>query len=366
MPKILVIDDDESICEMIALSLKLEGFEAIQALDGVEGVEAARKQSPDLIICDILMPNLDGFGTLKALREEPVTATIPFIFLTGHHEKANMRQGMELGADDFLTKPVMIPELMAAIRTRLQKQQLMHQETQRMLDELRMNLSLSLPHEIRTPLSGIIGFAEVLRDDGSTLKSAEISEMATIILKSATRLGHMVENFLTYAQLEMLTATSAKKAFVGKDATVMLNLHVEEIAEKKGKEYNRPDDLHLALGGSEAAISIQSVERIIEELIDNALKFSKPAMPVEIATRQTDDLWIFSVADKGVGMDANDIAQIGAYRQFQRKSHEQQGAGLGLAIAKKMTELYGGILSIQSEVGKGTTITVQLPRPAIS
>jgi signal transduction histidine kinase len=363
MPKILVIDDDELVCEMIAASLQLEGFETISALDGDEGVVAARTHLPDLIICDIVMPNLDGYGTLKAVRDDPATAMIPFIFLTGQAAKSDMRLGMVLGADDFLTKPVMIGELVAAIRARLQKHALVKQETQRKLDELRVNLSLSLPHEIRTPLSGIIGFAEVLRDDVKSLGTAEISEMAKIILKSATRLGHMVENFLTFAQLEMLAATSTPKAFVGKDTTMMFDLHIEEIAEKKGKEYERPDDVKLSLGGVEASISVQGGKRIVEELVDNAFKFSSGGQLIEIATKVDDDLWVLTVSDHGVGMESKDITQIGAYRQFERKAREQQGSGLGLAIATKMSELYGGNLTVRSEVGKGTLVTVHLPRP---
>ena len=363
MPKILVIDDDELVCEMIASSLRLEGFETMTALDGNQGVEAARTQLPDLIICDIVMPNLDGYGTLKALQDYPATAMIPFIFLTGQSAKSDMRQGMVLGADDFLAKPIMIGELVAAIRARLQKQTLVKRETERKLDELRVNLSLSLPHEIRTPLSGIIGFAEVLRDDVKSLGPEEISEMAKIILKSATRLGHMVENFLTFAQLEMLSATSAPKAFVGKDMTIMFDLHIEEIAEKKGKEYERPGDVKLSLGGAEASISTQSGKRIVEELVDNAFKFSGRGKSIEIATTEVDDLWVLTVKDNGVGMESEDIAQIGAYKQFQRKSREQQGSGLGLAIALKMSELYGGTLTVQSEIGKGTLVTVRLPCP---
>ena len=366
MPKILVIDDDELVCEMIASSLQLEGFETIRALDGTEGVEAARTHLPDLIVCDIVMPNLDGYGTLKALRKEPATAMIPFIFLTGQSTKSDVRQGMVSGADDFLTKPIMIGELVAAIRARLQKQELVKQDTERKLDELRANLSISLPHEIRTPLSGIIGFAEVLRDDVKSLGADEISDMAKLILKSATRLGHMVENFLTFAQLEMLSATSAPKAFVGKDTTVMFDLHIEEIADRKGKEYERPDDLKLSLGGAEASIATLSGKRIVEELADNAFKFSSRGQSIEIVTRAVDNFWELTVKDSGVGMDSRDIAQIGAYKQFQRKSREQQGSGLGLAIALKMCELYGGTLTVQSEIGKGTLVTVRLPRPAVT
>jgi two-component system sensor histidine kinase/response regulator len=364
MPKILVIDDDELICEMIASSLKLEGFETIRAFDGTAGVEAARTHLPDLIVCDILMPKLDGYETLKALRENPVTAMIPFIFLTGQSTISDVRQGMVHGADDFLTKPIKIGELVAAIQARLRRQVLVDRETDRRLNELRVNLSISLPHEIRTPLSGIIGFAEVLRDDVKSLGPDEISEMAKIILKSATRLGHLVENFLTFAQLDMLAATSAPKAFVGKDMTVMFDLHIEEIADKKGKEYERPDDLKLSLGGAEASITTLSGKRIVEELVDNAFKFSNRGQSIELATKAVDDFWELTVKDGGVGMDSKEIAQIGAYKQFQRKSREQQGSGLGLAIALKMSELYGGTLTIQSELGKGTLVTVRLPRPS--
>jgi signal transduction histidine kinase len=363
MPKILVIDDDELVCEMITSSLRLEGFETISALDGTLGVEAARTHLPDLIICDIVMPNLDGYGTLKAMRDDPATAMIPFIFLTGQAAKSDMRQGMVSGADDFLTKPVMMGELVAAIRARIQKRALVKQETERKLDELRVNLSLSLPHEIRTPLSGIIGFAEVLRDDVKSLGAEEISDMAKIILKSATRLGHMVENFLTFAQLEMLAATSTPKAFVGKDTTVMFDLHIEEVVEKKGKEYERSNDVKLSLGGAEASISTQSGKRIVEELVDNAFKFSNRGQSIAVATAAVDNFWVLTVKDNGVGMESKDIAQIGAYKQFERKSREQQGSGLGLAIALKMSELYGGALTIQSELGKGTLVTVRLPRP---
>jgi two-component system, sensor histidine kinase and response regulator len=364
MPKILVIDDDVLVCEMIATSLQVEGFETMRAHDGMEGVSAAKSYLPDLIVCDIIMPNLDGYGTLKAVREDPAIAMIPFVFLTGQSAKSDMRQGMDLGADDFLTKPVMIGELVAAIRTRLEKHQLVKKESDRKLEELRANLSISLPHEIRTPLSGIIGFAEVLRDDVKSLGAEEISEMAKIILKSATRLGHMVENFLTFAQLEMLAATSTPNAFVGKETTMMFDLHVEEIADKKAKEFERIEDLTLTLGGAEAAISTQNGKRIVEELVDNAFKFSSKGQSIEVTTRAVEDQWEITVTDHGVGMAAQDIAQIGAYKQFQRKAREQQGSGLGLAIAMKLSRLYGGALTIQSDPGNGTQVTVRLPRPA--
>lgn len=360
MTKILVVDDESSLRELIVTALQGEGFEVLEAGDGLGGIETARRSSPDLVICDILMPNLDGYGTLKVLREDPSTATIPFIFLTGNMERGTMRQGMDLGADDFITKPFAIPELLAAVRARLEKQRTAVQEAERKLDELRINLTLSLPHEIRTPLSGIIGFAEVLRDDHASLKPTEISEMASIILKSATRLGHLVENFLTYAQLELLSADPKKRELIRKDTTAMLGMHIEELARKKAKEYERPNDLVLKIAGGEAAISNENMKRIVEELIDNAFKFSTAGGSVEVTMEHVGQHHVLTVCDKGIGMEAKQIAEIGAYRQFNRKKNEQQGSGLGLAIAKRLVELHGGTLSLQSEVGKGTTVVVKL------
>jgi two-component system sensor histidine kinase/response regulator len=363
MPRVLVIEDDAGVRELIASALEQSGFEIMQAEDGLAGVEIARTSIPDLIICDIIMPKLDGYGALKALRNDPTTATIPFIFLTGHSERAIVREGMNLGADDFLTKPFTVPELQSAIQSRLQKLDLIRHQAERRLNELRTNLSLSLPHEIRTPLSGIIGFAEVLRDDAASLNSSDISEMAGIILKSATRLTRLVENFLTYAQLEILVSDPERKALMARDATAQLTGHIEEVAQKKAKEYGRADDLVLALGGGEAAISNTNFRRILEELVDNAFKFSTPGKPVEISSQTTGGHYVLTVTDHGAGMKAGDIADLGAYRQFNREKQEQQGSGLGLAIAKRIADLHGGTLSIRGNAGSGTTVTVKLHAP---
>ncbi len=363
MPKILIIEDDDLVREMVATMLQTEGYETIRAQNGRQGLTEAKNHIPDLILCDVMMPGMDGYATLSAIRRDPVTATIPFVFLSGQGTKSDMRQGMELGADDYLAKPVMVDELLTAIQTRLQKQELSRKEANRKLDELRVNLSLSLPHEIRTPLSGIIGFAEVLRDDSGTLKAEEISEMASMILKSAQRLGALVENSLTYAQLQMLSSRPDKNMFVGREATVMLKLQIEATAQKKCAAASRLKDLQVSLVDAEAAISVQSMTRMVEELIDNAMKFSNAGTPIQITSSVEGNEYVLRVRDHGVGMDAKHIGDIGAYRQFGRASREQQGPGLGLTIAKMMTELYGGRFSIESEAGKGTVVSLHIPSP---
>jgi DNA-binding response OmpR family regulator len=121
MKKILVIEDEQIIRENILKLLKAEGFHVTGAENGAQGLNAAVSNLPDVIICDVMMPELDGYGVLMALRSNPVTATVPFVFLTGKAERSEMRQGMELGADDYLTKPFTKAELVGAISSRLKK-----------------------------------------------------------------------------------------------------------------------------------------------------------------------------------------------------------------------------------------------------
>ena len=145
MKKILVVEDTAAVREEILDLLRFEGFDVIGAEDGLFGVQRAREFLPDLIICDILMPGLDGYGVLEALRKEPVTAMIPFLFLTAKAAKEDIRQGMEFGADDYLTKPFYTEELLAAISARLARQATVNTQHEQKLEDLRGNITHALP-----------------------------------------------------------------------------------------------------------------------------------------------------------------------------------------------------------------------------
>lgn len=125
--KILVIEDEAETREIFLDCLEAEGFMGIEAKNGQIGVEKAKEESPDLVVCDILLPELNGYGVLKTLRQDPTTATIPFIFLTGKATKAELRQGMQSGADDYLTKPSNAEEFLEAIATQLEKRETLRQ-----------------------------------------------------------------------------------------------------------------------------------------------------------------------------------------------------------------------------------------------
>src|SRR6185312_5037344 len=134
MKKILVIDDDPAVQSLTVKALQTRGFETLTAADGLAGLEMARKHLPDMIICDIQMPNLEGYGTLTALQQDTLTATIPFIFLTGLTDRTQVRQGMRLGADDYLTKPFTAGELISAVNTRLAKQAAVQRRSEKKLE----------------------------------------------------------------------------------------------------------------------------------------------------------------------------------------------------------------------------------------
>jgi two-component system sensor histidine kinase/response regulator len=362
--KVLVIDDTEEMRGMLAESLNFYGFSTLVAGDGVTGVRLARDESPDLIICDINMPALDGYQTLSALRGDDRTATIPFIFLTGATDKTNMRKGMEMGADDYLTKPFTHRELLAAVNARLEKQEEQKRQSDKKLDELRGNITLALPHELRTPLNGIMGLAAVLMEDYETISREELMQSAKYIHESALRLHRLIENFLIYSQIELMASESMMIETSGSFTPIPVLEVVPDLARKIAARYQRENDLVVDVCEAHILIPGENLAKIVEELVDNAFKFSQPGSRVAVQGELKNNDYHLTIADQGRGLSAEDIAKIGPHMQFERKTYEQQGAGLGLIIAKRLTELLSGQFNIVSQPGQGTTVRVSFHTPS--
>jgi two-component system, sensor histidine kinase and response regulator len=361
MAKILVIEDEASIRENIVELLEVENFEAFGAANGKLGIKMALQQIPDLILCDMMMPKMDGRGVLKALRSEPATATIPFIFLTAKADKTDVRLGMELGADDYITKPCTPQELLKAIAIRLDKQKTISAQSQKKLDDLRTNISMSLPHELRTPLNAIMGFSELILSDYHVFEEADILEMIGQIQISGHRLYRLIQNFLLYAELEIAAANPEQLKEMQNSQFICVKSLLVEKARQQAKLANRIADLHLEIQDSSVAIDSMKLIKILEELLDNAFKFSSEGTPVSVSIVVEKQTFILSVKDNGRGMTADQIAQLEAYMQFDRKLYQQAGLGLGLAIVKRLAELHGGELKIESSPHQETIVSVSLP-----
>lgn len=362
MKKILVIEDAQSLRKDILEMLGFEGYDAMGAENGLVGVERARRERPDLIICDIMMPGLDGFGVLEELRHESATATIPFVFLTARTDRVDIRQGMELGADDYLTKPFTASELLATVHARLDKREIIEKLADQRMDDLRGNIILALPHELRTPLNVILGFSDLLISDAEVMDAVRIIEMARHINSSALRLFRLIENFLVYAQTEIIR-TDARQIEILRSGYLFypqsaIIQHVSEKVRALGRESDLKLDIHETAG---IGISEEYLKKILDELLDNACKFSNPGTTLAVSARSEGGKYVIHLADSGRGMIPEQYESLGAYMQFDRRIYEQQGVGLGLTIAKRLIELHNGTMTFHSAPQGGTTVIVGLP-----
>jgi len=361
MPKILVIEDNETIREEILTWLMLEDYEAIGAANGREGVKFALQQTPDLIVSDIMMPEKDGYRVLLELRAQPVTSLIPFIFLTAKQEKTDVRHGMELGADDYITKPFSREELLNAIQARLARRDIYIDDSDRKMRSLRYNLMRVLPHELRTPLVGILGIGELLEQDAESLTPTEIIEYAEMITASGRQLYRLVENHLLYAQLEVYANDSHVAGVQSEGAVGEVAAIVRNTSTTVAQNYDRVPDLHLNLTPGTIPVERKHLSKIAQELVDNAFKFSQPHTQVSVEGKIQANKYILTISDQGRGIAQTNIPRIDAFVQFDRVMYEQRGSGLGLTLARRLAELHGGSLQIKSTVGIGTVVQVTLP-----
>jgi signal transduction histidine kinase len=283
--------------------------------------------------------------------------------MTGLADHAGMRHGMELGADDYLPKPFTLEALYAAVEARLKKAQALRQAAEKNLADLRANISLMLPHEMRTPLNGILAYGEILAAEAGTLPSKEVAEMGQVIYDSGKRLERLIENFLIYAQIEMLGADPQNLSALRSQAPTFAAELVSEHAKAQAQLAGRAADLLLELTDAPVAMSADYLAKIVDELVQNAFKFSLAGTLVTVRFAPGPQGLSMAVSNRGTGFSPDQASRIGAYMQFDRKLHEQQGLGLGLTIAKRLVELHGGTLTIQSDPGLSTTVTVHLPNP---
>ncbi|MGF1493231.1 MAG: response regulator [Microcoleaceae cyanobacterium] len=363
MKRILVVEDEQSVREIILDMLEAEAFQAVGAENALVGIELAKENTPDLIICDVMMPGMSGYEMLERLRRDPITEVVPFIFLTARATPTDLRHGMNLGADDYLTKPFTRQELLSTIQTRIQKQETIKQKTQTQLNQLRTQIMFALPHELRTPLNGIMSYSQILLEDFTEMPVDEVEEMLTDIQHSAQRLNRLVCNFLLYTDLELLTQDPDRQQRLLQGCIQNPGQLIAQVSQKVAVGYpERQADLRLSLCPDLMIhIDENAFRKITEELVDNALKFSVAGQPIQILSQTVDHQYCLSCVDQGRGMTRQQIAELGAYQQFDRSQYEQQGAGLGLAIVQRLVDLNNGKFMMESAPAQGTAVKVFFP-----
>lgn len=357
--KILVIEDEHAIRLNILDILEMEGFESIGADDGREGVAMAKKHLPDLILCDILMPKLNGYGVLAELRSDPRTSTIPFIFLTAKTTPEDFREGMKLGADDYLTKPFEFDELIAAVNTRLEK----HIALKEKLETQETQPGFVLPEELRASLNVVTEFSESLANPDMLKNQEAFLAMGKAFQESVDRLRRQIEKYLLYAELQMVKYDPEKKKIWTHSGNINTESFIPLFADYQAREARRQDDLTLELIETDLQTSSRILQRLITELLDNAFKFSEPGTPVQLATMTNANQFVLKITDLGSGMAEKQVADINGYMQGEaREQYEQQYSGLGLVILRFLIQLHDLQLTVESKLNQGTAVTVVFPQ----
>jgi signal transduction histidine kinase len=354
MKTILLIDDEESIRSVFGLALRHHGYRVIEADAGDVGIEMARKYLPDLILTDISMPGADGQAVLQQIRQDPELSTKQVVLMTGQTHLVTPRKGMEAGADDFLVKPVSMEALLNCVEARLKRAQIHWRVEDRILLRLQDTLHSTLPHEFFTPLGGMIGLIEILRSTYSSFSPVEIEDMLNDLHQSSLRLHRSLRNYLLILDLQAAPPEDAParvENVTGHQLKEALNLGVNDALRR----HARTENVTFEVEEAAVAASPGDITLFAEELVDNACKFSQQGSPITVRLGRDG---VLTVTDAGRGMSGEEVKQIGAFRQFDRKKHEQQGLGLGLVLVQKLAAKCGATLTIDSEPAKGTCVKI--------
>lgn len=344
--RVLVIEDDARWRTLVELSLEEEGHVVLTAADGLAGLALA-SEKPDVILCDVEMPRLNGYAVLEALRQQPELRAIPFIFLTARSARSDQRKGMVLGADDYITKPFEPQELIDSIKGVLARRQTLSERLRHYTDEYHREMAAPWAHELLTPLNGILGIAALIESEAGTIPPADLRDLARSISQSARRQHNLARKLLQYFQLEQLCAANWSDPGAAMEVAAGIEDEVIGVAER----FERSADLHLDCLPAAVRISPVWLRAAVGELVENALKFSPPGAPVTVSGRIVDSLYRIEVTDRGAGMTPEELGQIAAFRQFDRAKHEQQGLGLGLAIVTHIAALHQAPLALESGPG---------------
>lgn len=334
-------------------------------VDGVSSVAEAfrliREKQYGIIVFPIEAQKDGAFAALAAYCA--VRPTIALIAVIGKREYSAVEQAFSAGAVDYIAEPIASAEFRAALKRQIDRIALVQNEVQRTRHEIALQIANVLPHEFRTPLNGLIGFISLLRTDD--LHEEEKSMALHFLGQSVDRLHQTAEKFLLFAELEQ---HHADKGSLDENARRFATFGVKgltmDIAMEVLDNFNRQSDVVFHLDGDDECsvkVRAQHLRFLMKELITNACKFSKPQTAIHITVKHDSTFCTVVIQDFGIGFEPEHLSQIGAFNQFRREYHEQQGVGFGLPIIQRILALYGGKLNISSTPKTTTTITVLLP-----
>ena len=360
-PRLLLADDNadmrDYVCRLLAGDYRIEAV-----ADGAAALTAMRRAVPDIVLSDVMMPDLDGFGLLQAIRNNPCLRDVPVVLLSARAGEEARVEGLEAGADDYLIKPFTARDLRARLRSNLDlaRQRRLAATAADRANRAKSDLLANVSHELRTPLNAIIGFSDAILSNifGETC-TTRCHDYIKDIHASGTHLLGLINEILDISAIEAGKLTLHEEQV---DLSILLETCLRLIrssAEQGGIVLASTVSLLPPLRADE-----RRLKEIILNLLSNSVKFTSPGGRVTLSAQADASAGVLiTVTDTGIGMDAEGLAK--ALQPFgqvdnplQRKC---QGTGLGLPLTKGLVELHGGTLMIDSRLGSGTTIAVHLP-----
>ncbi|MFQ6108330.1 MAG: response regulator [Candidatus Aminicenantales bacterium] len=359
-PVVLVIDDEESMRDSCALILSKEGFEVELARDGSIGLEKLKEHKPDLAIIDLKMPGISGMDVLENIKK--IDPHIIPVVITGYATVDSAVEAMKKGAYDFLPKPFTPEELRIIIKRGLERRRLIleAESLRREKKLMEENFITMVTHQLRSPLVAILQYFEVIL---AGMAGNVEEKQKELILRAKDRLEGLLKLINDWLDLVRLNG--------GKIVEKRKPVHLKNILEKLVefmKPYAKEKDISLVLaplsGSDLAQGDEESLEEVFSNLLSNAITYNKPDGLVKISVREDGEFIAVDVQDTGIGIDSKHIPFLfdQFYRVSRSESQKSKGTGLGLTIAKKIVEAHGGYIRVESELGKGSTFIVLLPK----
>jgi len=319
---------------------------------------------PNLIVADIMMPRMDGYSFYGEIRSRPEWVPIPFIFLTAKAEKEDVLKGKDLGAEDYLTKPFDPQELVVAVRGKLRRARAIQEVTEAKFDHLKQQIVNVLGHELRTPLTYVRGYTELALEEVPSLTPGDLQDFLMGIKRGTDRLNRLVEDLLFLIRLDTGQATEEYHllACIRRDLDALLESAVQQY-EKQAAAQGVTLEAKVEPNPPPVRLCEPFFMDALGRLLDNGIKFSRGERKRVTVNSQVTGGWVeVAVTDEGVGIPAQELSHLfERFRQIGREQMEQQGIGVGLAIAQELIHMHDGEITVESTFGAGSTFTIRLP-----
>jgi signal transduction histidine kinase len=360
-PHILLVDDEPAVLESISDFLIYHDYVVTPVASGSQALQTMKEQAPDLIISDIIMPDMDGYAFYEAVRRNQDWATIPFIFLTACGHQTEVRRGLVLGVDDYLAKPFEPEELLEVIQVRLKRMQQIRQAAFSEVERVKNRLLNVFSHELRTPLTYIYGYVGFLEEQAETFDDDYFNMAVDGLQKGAERLTRLVEDLMLLVRVDSgVAATEIERRHLVVNLSQIMDPLLEQLLSKAEAAQTT---LHTEYPESFPLDCVPIyIEEALARLGDNAIKFNKSGGNVWIRVQPQGEEILFSVRDDGVGIAAANLDSVFVrFEQIDRETTEQQGLGLGLTISRALVEAHHGKMWIESTPGQGTIVSFSIP-----